>query len=68
MVQNFAVFADRLATAKIKTTKISMGGDTLEKMMMSTFDQFSHVRPLYLCSLQPSRRSLNARLVRLYVC
>ena len=27
MVQNFVVFVDRLATAKIKTTKISMGGE-----------------------------------------
>ena len=27
MVQNFKVFVDRLATAKIKTTKISMGGE-----------------------------------------
>ena len=25
MVQNFTVFTDRVATAKIKTTKISMG-------------------------------------------
>ena len=27
MVQNFVVFVDRLATAKLKTTKISMGGE-----------------------------------------
>ena len=27
MVENFAVFADRLATSKIKTTIISMGGE-----------------------------------------
>ena len=27
MVQNFVVFADRLSTVKIKTTKISMGGE-----------------------------------------
>ena len=27
MVQNFAVFVDRLATAEIKTSKISMGGE-----------------------------------------
>ena len=27
MVQNFAVFTDRVATVKIKTTKISMGGE-----------------------------------------
>ena len=27
MVQNFTVFADRSATVKIKTTKISMGGE-----------------------------------------
>ena len=27
MVQSFAVFADRLTTAKIKATKISMGGE-----------------------------------------
>ena len=27
MVQNFAVFADGVATMKIKTMKISMGGE-----------------------------------------
>ena len=29
MVQNFMVFADRVATAKIKTTKILMGGEIM---------------------------------------
>ena len=33
MVQNFAVFADRVATAKIKTTKISMGGENDDIIM-----------------------------------
>ena len=29
MVQNFVVFVDRLATVKIKTTKISMNDDVI---------------------------------------
>ena len=33
MVQNFAVFADRSATAKIKTTKISVGGENDDIIM-----------------------------------
>ena len=33
MVQNFVVFADRLATAKIKTTKFSVGGESDDNIM-----------------------------------
>ena len=60
MVQIFVVFADRLATAKIKTTKISMGGENDDVIMNErctvrvndrSNDRFGHVRPPYLCSL-----------------
>ena len=80
MVQIFTVFADRLTTAKIKTTKMLMGGENddiivNESHRAGAIDRFSHVRPLYLCSLWPSRRSLSicirfnsyTHLGRLYV-
>ena len=58
------IFADRVATAKIRTTKISMGGENDDIIVnvphrAGTINRFSHVRPLYLCSLWPSRRSLS---------
>ena len=58
MVQNFTVFTDRVATAKIKTTKISMGmgGENDDIIANERYanalrvndrssDCFSHVRP-----------------------
>ena len=56
IVQIFTVFTDRLTTAKIKTTKTSMGGENDDVIVNH---QFSHVGRLYLCSLWPSRRSLS---------
>ena len=56
MVQNFTVFEDRIATVKIKTTKISMGGEnddvTVNKLKLlcmrmndRSSNRFNHVRP-----------------------
>ena len=63
MMQNFAVFVDRLATAKIKTMKISMAYSmlmcTILLSMDRSSDRFSHVRHLYLYSHWPSRSSLS---------
>ena len=42
MVQNFAVFADRLATLKINTTKISMGGENDDVIVN---DRSIHIQP-----------------------
>ena len=36
MVQNFTVFVDRVATAKIKTTKILVGGEKNDIIMKLT--------------------------------